>query len=65
MDLRRRSQLKQADIARLLAVSVRSLATLESDNHPTEVVARRLIELQRLTIALAEVIKKDALGTWL
>ena len=28
-------------------------------------VARRLTELERLTIALSEVIKKDSLGKWL
>lgn len=64
-DLRQRLQLKQAEFARLLPVSVRSLATLESGTPPTEVVARRLIELQRLTNALSEVIKKESLGTWL
>lgn len=64
-DLRHRLQLKQADFARLLPMSVRSLATLESGGAPTEVVARRLIELRRLVTALAEVINKDSLGTWL
>jgi DNA-binding transcriptional regulator YiaG len=63
--LRERLQLKQADFARLLPVSVRSLATLESGTPPTEVVARRLVELQRLTNGLSEVIKKESLGTWL
>lgn len=65
LDLRHRLQLKQADFARLLPVSVRSLATLESGTPPTEVVARKLIEIQRLTNALSEVIRKDSLGTWL
>jgi DNA-binding transcriptional regulator YiaG len=64
-DLRQRLQLKQTEFARLLLVSVRSLATLESGTPPTEVVARRLIELQRLTKALSEVICKESLGTWL
>jgi len=63
--LRERLQLSQSVFARLLPVSVRSLATLESGAAPTEVVARRLIELQRLTNALREVIKKDSLGSWL
>ncbi|HVC94820.1 MAG TPA: hypothetical protein VND64_14070 [Pirellulales bacterium] len=65
LNLRNRLQLKQAVFARLLPVSVRSLATLESGTPPTEVVARKLIEIQRLTNALSEVIKKDSLGTWL
>lgn len=64
-ELRKRLQLKQSEFARLLPVSVRSLATLESGTLPTEVVARRLTELQRLTNALSEVIKKESLGTWL
>ncbi len=62
---RQRLQLKQADFARLLPVSVRSLATLESGTPPTEPIARRLNELQRLTSALSEVIKQESLGTWL
>jgi DNA-binding transcriptional regulator YiaG len=64
-NLRKRLQLKQAVFARLLPVSVRSLATLESGSSPTEAVARRLIELQRLSDALSEVMKQESLGTWL
>jgi DNA-binding transcriptional regulator YiaG len=63
--LRKRLQLKQADFAKLLPVSVRSLATLESGSAPTEAVARRLTELQRLTSALSEVLKDNAPGIWL
>jgi DNA-binding transcriptional regulator YiaG len=65
LDLRKRLELNQAVFARLLPVSVRSLATLEGGSPPTEVVARRLIELRRLTNALAEVMKKESLGNWL
>lgn len=65
VDLRKRLQLNQPVFARLLPVSVRSLATLESGSPPTEVVARRLNELWRLTNALAEVMKKESLGKWL
>jgi DNA-binding transcriptional regulator YiaG len=65
VDLRNRLQLNQAVFARLLPVSVRSLATLESGAPPTDVVARRLIELLRLTNALSEVMKKESLGPWL
>src|SRR5438094_761819 len=64
-ELRQRLQLKQVDFARLLPVSVRSLVTLESGSPPTEAVARRLTELGRLTNALSEVIKPEALGRWL
>ena len=64
-ELRKRLQLNQAAFARLVPISVRSLATLESGSPPTDVVARRLTELQRLTNALTEVMKKDSLGKWL
>ena len=63
--LRHRMQLNQTLFARLLPVSVRTLATLESGKPPTEVVARRLNELLRLTNALSEVIQKESLGAWL
>src|SRR5712691_386739 len=63
--LRKLLQLNQAVFARLLPVSVRTLATLESGAPPTEVVARRVTELQRLTNALTEVMKADSLGKWL
>ena len=63
--LRGRLLLTQAEFARLLAVSVRSLVTLEGGTAPLGPVARRLTELERLTIALSEVIKKDSLGKWL
>ncbi len=63
--LRKRLQLKQAEFARLVPVSVRSLATLEKGTPPTDVVARRLTELQRLTNALSEVIQQESLGIWL
>lgn len=64
-NLRKRLQLKQAEFARLVPVSVRSLATLEKGTPPTDVVARRLTELQRLTNALSEVIQQESLGAWL
>jgi DNA-binding transcriptional regulator YiaG len=65
LELRHLLRLNQAVFARLLPVSVRSLATLESGAPPTDVVARRLVELKRLTEALAEVMKKESLGKWL
>ena len=64
-ELRQQLNLSQAVFARLLPVSVRTLATLESGAPPTDVVTRRLTELDRLTTALAEVIKKQSLGKWL
>lgn len=64
-DLRNLLQLNQTVFARLLPVSVRSLATLESGKPPTEVVARRLVEIRRLINGLSEVINKDAIGKWI
>jgi DNA-binding transcriptional regulator YiaG len=64
VDLRKRLQLNQSVFARLLPVSIRSLATLESGAAPSEAVARRLVELERLTDALTEVMREDFLGEW-
>lgn len=63
--LRKKLKLKQAEFARLVPVSQRSLATLESGTPPTQAIARRLIELQRLTESLSEIMHEDSLGTWL
>ena len=63
--LRKKLKLKQAEFARLVPVSQRSLATLESGTPPTPAVARRLTELQRLMEALSEIIHEESLGTWL
>jgi transcriptional regulator with XRE-family HTH domain len=63
--LRQRLQLSQPLFARLLPVSVRSLSTLESGSDPSEPVARRLTELQRLTDALTEVMQEKSVGGWL
>jgi DNA-binding transcriptional regulator YiaG len=63
--LRTRLTLTQAQFARLLPVSVRSLATLESGATPTEPISRRFTELERLTAGLSEVIKKESLGKWI
>ncbi len=65
VEMRQRLRMNQTVFARLLPVSVRSLATLESGTPPTEVVARRLVELQRLINGLSEVMKLELIGTWL
>jgi DNA-binding transcriptional regulator YiaG len=63
--LRKRLKLKQPEFARLLPISQRSLATLESGTPPTPVIARRLTELKRLIDALSEIVDEDSLGAWL
>jgi len=65
LQLRTRMQLSQPVFSRLLAVSVRSVAKLESGTSPTDAVKRRLNELSRLTDALSEVIKQESLAAWL
>jgi hypothetical protein len=65
LELRNRLQLGQPVFARLLAASVRTLATLESGAAPTEALERRLNEVQRLIGALEEVIRTPSLGMWL
>ena len=63
--LRKRLKLKQPEFARLVPISQRSLATLESGTPPTPVIARRLTELKRLIDALSEIVHEDSLGAWL
>ena len=63
--LREKLGLTQPEFAGLLPVSVRTLATLEKGTPPTDSVARRLTELERLRKALSEVIRDSAIGEWL
>ncbi len=42
-----------------------SVEQLEGGTAPTDSVARRLVELDRLTTALAEVIRVESLDRWL
>ena len=63
--LREKLRLTQPEFASLLPVSVRTLATLEKGTPPTDPVARRLTELERLTNALGEVVRDGAIGEWL
>jgi transcriptional regulator with XRE-family HTH domain len=65
LDLRKRLGLSQALFARLIPVSVRTLASLESSSAPSEATARRIKELSRLTDSLTEIIKRESLGKWL
>jgi DNA-binding transcriptional regulator YiaG len=57
--------LTQPEFARLVPISVRSLASLEAGAAPTEAIARKLIELERLAKSLAEVMRQETIGTWL
>ena len=65
IELRTRLHLSQPLFAKLLPVSVRTLVTLEGGTPPTEAVSRRLMELERLTNALTEVMREESLARWL
>ncbi len=64
-EFRRVLQLTQPEFARLVPISVRSLASLEAGAAPTEAIGRKLIELERLANSLAEVMRQETIGTWL
>lgn len=65
LELRKRLGLNQSIFARLLAISVRSLAAMENGGMPSEAVSRRVTELRRLVHALSEVMCTESIGTWL
>lgn len=64
-EFRRVLQLTQTEFARLVPISVRSLASLEAGAAPTEAIARKFVELERLEKSLAEVMRRETIGTWL
>lgn len=64
LKLRSRLGMNRETFARLVPISVRNLANIESGNEPTENVLRRLKELRRVVNALSEVMQKDAIGPW-
>ena len=63
--LRSRLKLNREVFARMLPISTRSLATIESGAAPSEAVTRRLTEVDRIVDALTEVISPQAIGEWL
>lgn len=64
--LREQLGMTRDTFARMLPVSTRSLADIEAGKQPpSEATTRRLTELQRLTDALGEVIRPEAVGDWL
>lgn len=64
-DLRERYGLPRRTFARVLGVSERTLAGVESGGAASEPVRRRLAEADRLHRALARVIQPAALPAWL
>lgn len=65
LHLRARLGMNRESFARLVPMSTRNLAHIESGKPPSDTVLRRLTELRRVIDALAEVIQKDAIGPWL
>ena len=65
VELRSRLGLSRDVFARLLPVSTRSLATIESGEKPSDSVRRRMTELRRIVDALAEVMVSEAIGDWI
>src|SRR6202050_5950745 len=51
--------------ARLLSISVSSLAKLEAGDSPGESVIRRLKEIERVCDSLAELVQRSSIGRWL
>jgi len=65
LELRARLQLNRDVFARMLPVSTRSLATIESGEKPSESVRRSITELRRIVDALGEVITPETVGQWM
>jgi transcriptional regulator with XRE-family HTH domain len=65
LQLRARLAMSRESFARLVPMSTRSLASVESGKAPSPPVLRQLKELRRVIDALGEVIQQDAIGPWL
>lgn len=65
LQLRARLAMSRESFARLVPMSTRSLASVESGKAPSLPVLRQLKELRRVIDALGEVIQQDAIGPWL
>ncbi len=65
LQLRAQLGLNRESFARLVPMSTRNLANIESGKPPSDTVLRRLKELRRVVDALAEIVQKDAIGPWL
>jgi DNA-binding XRE family transcriptional regulator len=64
LELRDRLNLTQAEFGRLVDVSVRTIAKIESDGKKADSLLRDYLELKRLCDALGEVVDSAALGEW-
>jgi DNA-binding transcriptional regulator YiaG len=57
--------LRREDLARLTGFSLRALAEWSAGKLPSEPAKRRLQEIRRLLDALAQVVKAEAIPSWL
>ncbi len=65
LKLRSGLQMNRETFARLVPMSPRNLANIESGKAPSATILRQLKELRRVIEALSEVIQQDAIGPWL
>jgi hypothetical protein len=65
LQLRARLGMNRDGFARLVPMSTRNLANIESGKPPSPNLLRQLQSLHRVVDALSEVIQKDAVGPWL
>jgi DNA-binding XRE family transcriptional regulator len=64
LELRDRLHLTREHFGRLVNVSVRTIAKVESENAKAEGLQRDYLEVTRLCDALAEVVDESGLGEW-
>lgn len=63
--LRNRLGLNRETFARLVPMSTRTLASIESGKPPSANAVRQLKELKRVIDALSEVLQTEAIGLWI
>src|SRR5258708_38119041 len=63
--LRRALGLSRRDFSRLTGFSERAIAGWESGERPSAQSRQRLLEIQQLRMALAEVMEPGSIGPWL
>ncbi|HAW29366.1 MAG TPA: hypothetical protein DCY03_14795 [Planctomycetaceae bacterium] len=64
LELRHMLGLPRDKFSRLVNVSVRAIAKVESNKEKVEKLQRNYIEVKRLCQALSEVVNPDCLGDW-
>ena len=65
LELRDRFGMNREVFARMLPVSTRTLATIESGQPASDDIKRKLIEMQRIYEALVEIMHPESVGDWM